>query len=296
MMNGLDSLLEAGRIARLVRNSVPDIVRADMPLVDLAERVESMIRDYGGRPAFPCNISIDSVAAHFTPSPDDKAAIPASSVVKVDIGVEIDGYIADTAVTVANNHIGESLRYAAEEALKAAIKMARDGVKVSSIGSAIHSVVTRLGFKPVRNLTGHEIRRYNLHAGVSIPNIPTSDNTKLATGRVYAIEPFVTLGEAAGEVVDGGKPSIFKIEKTGGGNLTETERKVLTMLEERFNSLPYTLRWVKGCDAEFLRIHGKLLKMGRVRGYPVLVEKTGRPVAQAEHTVIVTKDGCEIVT
>ncbi|MEM4416655.1 MAG: type II methionyl aminopeptidase, partial [Nitrososphaerota archaeon] len=197
-MSGLDSLLEAGRIARLVRESIPNMVRAEMPLVELAEKVEAMIRDHGGRPAFPCNISIDSVAAHFTPGPGEDTVIPPDAVVKVDIGVEIDGYIADTAITVTDNPVGVSLRYAAEEALKSAIKMVRDGVKVSSIGSVIHSVVSRFGFKPIRNLTGHEIKRYNLHAGVSIPNIPTADNTKLSSGHVYAIEPFVTIGDAAG--------------------------------------------------------------------------------------------------
>ncbi|MEM4417036.1 MAG: M24 family metallopeptidase [Nitrososphaerota archaeon] len=130
----MDELIEAGRIARVVRNSVPGLVRPHMPMIELAEKIESMILDRGGRPAFPCNISIDSVAAHYTPPPGDRTLIPRGSVVKIDIGVVVNGYIADTAVTVSESQLGDTLRYAAEEALKAAIKSVKAGVKVSTVG------------------------------------------------------------------------------------------------------------------------------------------------------------------
>ncbi|MEM1944233.1 MAG: type II methionyl aminopeptidase [Nitrososphaerota archaeon] len=292
----MDELIEAGRIARVVRNSVPGLVRPHMPMIELAEKIESMILDRGGRPAFPCNISVDSVAAHYTPPPGDRTLIPRGSVVKIDIGVVVNGYIADTAVTVSDSQLGDTLRYAAEEALKAAIKSVKAGVKVSTVGGAIQSVITRLGFKPIRNLTGHEIKRYNLHAGVSIPNVATDGGARLVEGHVYAIEPFVTLGDAAGEVYEAGEPTIFRVEKTGLGRLTEAEQAVVEELGDRFHGLPYTLRWLRDLGDSFLTVHGRLVKTGRVRGYPILAERSGRPVAQAEHTIVVKGDGCEVVT
>jgi methionyl aminopeptidase len=295
-MEAVDDLLEAGRIARSVRSDIPSMVRAGMPVLELAERIESMILDYGGRPAFPCNISIDSVAAHYTPPPGDLSLLPRGSVVKIDVGVAVNGYIADTAITVSDTHLGESLRYAAEEALKAAIRGVKAGVRVSTIGNTIQSVVTRLGFKPIRNLTGHEITRYNLHAGVSIPNVATYDGVRLEAGHVYAIEPFVTLADAAGEVYDAGEPTIFKLEKAGMGRMSEQEREVAAVLDKRFDGLPYTLRWLRDVDDKFIAVHSRLVRMGRIRGYPILAERSGKPVAQAEHTIIVKEDGCEVIT
>ncbi len=295
-MEAVDELLEAGRIARRVRNEAPSIVRPDMPILELAERIESMIIDYGGRPAFPCNISINSVAAHYTPPPGDMSLLPRNSVVKIDVGVVVNGYIADTAITISDTHLGVSLRYAAEEALKAAVRTVRAGVKVSVIGNTIQSVVTRLGFKPIRNLTGHEITRYNLHAGVSIPNVATQEGVKLQAGHVYAIEPFVTLPDAAGEVHDAGEPTIFKLEGFQLGKLSGVEQEVAVELEKRFDSLPYTLRWLKNVDDTFMTAHSRLMKTGRVRGYPILAERSGKPVAQAEHTILVREDGCEVIT
>ncbi len=295
-MEAVDELLEAGRIARRVRNEVPSIVRPDMPILELAERIESMILDYGGRPAFPCNISINSVAAHYTPPPGDMSLLPRNSVVKIDVGVVVNGYIADTAITISDTHVGVSLRYAAEEALKAAVRTVRAGVRVSVIGNTIQSVVTRLGFKPIRNLTGHEITRYNLHAGASIPNVATQEGVKLQAGHVYAIEPFVTLPDAAGEVYDAGEPTIFKLEGFQLGKLSGVEQEVAVELEKRFDSLPYTLRWLKNVDDTFMTVHSRLVKTGRVRGYPILAERSGRPVAQAEHTILVEEDGCEVIT
>jgi len=298
MVEIAEELYKAGEVARKAKEEAYRLVRPGFPVIELAERIEKLILDNNARPAFPCNISINQVAAHYTPYPGDNLTIPSRSVVKVDIGVEVNGYIADTAITVADISIGEALRVAAEEALKAAIKVVRPGVKVSEVGSAIYSIVSKYGFKPIRNLTGHEIGRYNLHAGQSIPNIPTMNGGRLKKGHIYAIEPFVTLSEGAGEVVESGEITIYRYEPRGKAlkGVKGKEAELLQLISERFRGLPYSTRWLVDKGSEYLALHEKLVRSGRIHGYPVLVERLGKPVAQAEHTIVVDENDVIILT
>lgn len=293
-----EELFKAGEVAKAVKEEVYRLVRPGASVYELAERVERIIAEKGARPAFPCNVSIGHVAAHYTPSPGDSSTIPAGSVVKVDIGVEVDGYIADTAVTVADSPVGEALRNAAEEALKAALRVIRDGVKASEVGNVVYSVASRYGFKPIRNLTGHEVARYNLHAGVSIPNVPSMNSSRLLKGRTYAIEPFITLREGAGEVVESGEVTIFRYEHRPKAlkGVSAKEAELLNLLAQRFKGLPHSTRWIADMGGEYLALHERLVKTGRIHGYPVLVERLGKPVAQAEHTIVVESDGVVVLT
>ncbi len=288
-------LKTAGIIARRVREEVPALIREGVDALSIAQAVEEKIIEYGGRPAFPCNICIDSVAAHFTPTPVENIIIPKGALVKVDLGVECDGYIADTAITIGLPKSQVRLIEAAENALKNAIKTIRAGVRASEIGAVINDTISRYGFKPIRNLSGHEIRRYILHTGMSIPNVKTKEAHKLENGRIYAIEPFVTLGSGSGLVISTSSVNIFSVSMGSNHDdrLSGEELNLLKMLRESTKGLPYTLRWL---EKEKWPLHEKLVKKGVARGYPVLVEKMGAPVAQAEHTVIVLEDGCEIIT
>lgn len=295
-MSAPEALFRAGEVARRVRAAVPSIVSPGASLLQIAEKVEKMILDNGCRPAFPCNVSVDSVAAHYSPPPGDTSTLHRNFIAKIDFGVMVDGYIADTAVTITDTAVGEMLKTAVEEALKAAVRTVAAGVKVSAIGSVVQNVLTRYGVKPIRNLTGHEIQRYNLHAGVSIPNIAAGEGAKLQEGHVYAIEPFATVADGFGEVIEHRTATIFRLWKTFSGPVSSPESSLLKTLSERFNGLPYSPRWLTDLGPDTLSIHQRLVKTGRVKAYPVLVERLNRPVAQAEHTVLVEKDGCTIIT
>lgn len=296
-LTALDCLVKAGEVAKEVRAMVPGIVKPGMTLLEIVENVEGMIRERGFSPAFPCNISIDSVAAHYSPPPNDPTILPKNAIVKVDFGVVVDGYVADTAVTVTDTALGELLKKAVEEALKAAVKTVAAGVKVSAVGKVVQNTLARYGVKPIRNLTGHEIQRYNLHAGVSIPNVATGDGARLQQGHVYAIEPFATTMDAAGEVKDSEHATIYRLEAARSSfRMSVEESRLLAVVAERFHGLPYSLRWLRDLDLDVSTVHQRLVRLGRVKAYPMLVERTGKPVAQAEHTVLVEKDGCTVIT
>jgi len=288
---------EAGSIARRVRARAERLVVEGIKVIEICEELEEMIRAEGAEPAFPCNVGVNEVAAHYTAIPGDPSIIPPRSIVKVDIGVSLDGYIADTATTVVLNPELSPLAEAARAALHQAIKAIRPGVKVSMIGAAVQKTLSSLGFKPIRNLTGHEIKRYNLHAGLTIPNVAVPSPGRIEEGHVYAIEPFATTMRGAGEVVSLGAATIFRADprKLKVRGLKGEELELLKMLVERFDNLPYTPRWVQGFE-RLKELHERLVKLGRVHGYPVLVERRGAPVDQFEHTVLVGERGCEIIT
>ena len=297
-MEDLERLREAGAIARRVREGVYRIVKEGVKVIEVCEAVEERIRELGAEPAFPCNVGINEVAAHYTSPPGDQTVIPPKSIVKVDIGVSLDGYIADTATTISLNPELEVLAEASRAVLHEAIKAMGPGVNVSKIGLIIQKTANSLGFKPIRNLTGHEIKRYELHAGLTIPNVAAPAPGKLQVNHVYAVEPFLTTMRGAGEVVSArlttifrASPGKFKIKK-----LKPEEQRLLKYVVEKFKGLPYTPRWIENFDDEVEKAHERLVKLGRVHGYPVLVERFGQPVAQSEHTVVITEDGCEVIT
>ncbi|MGI0150426.1 MAG: M24 family metallopeptidase, partial [Thermoplasmata archaeon] len=186
----------AGRIAAEardlgVRRAVPGVGRRE-----LAEAIEGLIRDRGAEPAFPANVSRNVEAAHYTPAPEDEETLRAGDLVKIDVGAHLDGALSDTAITVevGGGALHENLRRAVEEALAAAIEEVRPGVPVDALSRAIEGAIHRRGLKPVRNLTGHSLERYLLHAGKAIPNVAGLSSDRLEAGEMIAIEPFATNG------------------------------------------------------------------------------------------------------
>jgi methionyl aminopeptidase len=215
----------------------------------------------------------------------------------VDIGVHVDGYIADTAFSMTFNPEFSGLKQAADEALANAIKAIKPKVKVSAVGGIIQSVVERFGFKPIRNLTGHKVLRYMLHAGKFIPNVSFLDGVKIEEGEVYAVEPFVTTQRGGGEVRHANVAYIYRLLKEKPPK-SEDAKKFYEVIKRNFASLPFASRWALKAFASVNAeaIFNDLVRQKFVGGYPVLVEVAGQPISQSEHTVLVTKEGCEILT
>lgn len=287
----------AGRIASEVRRIAGEIVREGMPVLEVCEEVERRIVEHGARPAFPCNVCVNEVAAHYTSPPKDETVIPRSSVVKVDIGVHVDGYIADTATTVCFNPDHEDMVRAAEEALRRGVATVRHGVSVSRIGGAVESAVKQRGFKPIWNLSGHQVARYMIHTGKSIPNVARMDEAKVASGDVLALEPFVTLLTGRGEVATADEAYIFRFQKERSVKDVRA-RKLLEFIKPQYRTLPFAERWLwKSLPAEdYQPVFFQLLDSKSLMAYSVLIEASKCVVAQAEHTVLVKDDGCEVLT
>ena len=288
---------EAGKIATKVRRQIPSFVEEEMPIIEVCERVEELIRKLGGQPAFPCNVSIDEVAAHYTSPPKDDKIIPRNSIVKVDLGVHVDGYIVDTAVTVCFREELNDMVLVAKEALSRGIKIIHADLSASDFGRHIKEYVESQGFKVIANLTGHQIARYMLHAGKSLPNVPHISTSRIKEGEIYAIEPFVTTYKGKGKVVNGPPGNIYRLVKLKSPS-NPAAKKVLNYVKSHFRTLPFAERWLRRVLSEKIVDEGlpKLLSSKILMVYPTFIEAAGKPVAQAEHTVVVTKKGCEVLT
>ncbi|MHC1586038.1 MAG: type II methionyl aminopeptidase [Candidatus Hecatellaceae archaeon] len=291
----LEKLRLAGKIASKVRRWVVGEVKPGISVLSLCEKVEEEIRRLGGQPAFPCNVDINEVGAHYTASPAETLTIPEGALVKVDLGVHIDGYIADTAVSVCLSPEYELLKEAAEQALDNAIEAIRPGVKASEVGFVVQRTIEAMGLKPIRNLTGHGIGRYLIHTGKHIPNVASIDGMRLEAGELYAVEPFVTLRDAAGEVVSGPCGNIYRVSKRKVPK-KEPAKTVMSQILERFKTLPFSPRWLKGDSSKVMEGFQQLIRERHVSCYPTLIEASGKPIAQAEHTILILKDGVEVLT
>jgi len=296
-MEATDALMKAGRIASQVREKTRDYVRVGTPIIEICDFVEENVKKLGGASAFPCNVDVNQVAAHYTSPVGDATTIPENSLVKVDIGVHVEGYMADTATTVCFDPQHAAMVEAAKAGLEAAIKNVRAGALTSDIGAAIERAIRSRGFAPIRNLTGHRMARYIVHAGQSIPNIGGTNGHRLGAGEVYAIEPFSVPPNASGLVTDGAPSNIYLFKKKRKVK-SETAKRMLKFIQAGYRSTPFASRWVlrkfKGRDGA--EAFEELLRSKCIYSYPQLVEKTRAPVAQAEHTVIVTEDGCLVTT
>lgn len=294
----LEKFRLSGRILRETREEMKNHVKENMLVIDVCEKTEALIRAKGGKPAFPCNVSINEVTAHYTAPPEDTSRIPEGSTVKVDLGVQVDGYVTDTAFTACFNPEGRAMANTAEQALKVAIENIHGGMALGKIGGLIETTIRNRGFKPISNLTGHSVGRYLIHAGLSIPNVAeTISLAKVKAGEVYAIEPFVTLPDAVGRVDDSPQSTIYRLLKAKSVK-TESAKKLLKHIEANFRTLPFAERWLIGVVSreEHAAAFRELLSSKAIMSYPVFVEASGKPVAQAEHTLLLKENGCEVLT
>jgi methionyl aminopeptidase len=293
----LEAYRKGGQIISQLRKTVPTWVHEGALVRELCERVEAEIVALGGQPAFPCNVGVNEVAAHYTSSWDDTSLIPRESVVKVDFGVHIDGYINDTAVTVSLNPIYQSMIEVAEDALRAGIERIAHGVRFSDVGEQIQEVIAQYGCRPIRNLTGHKVERYTIHAGKSVPNVAGPAPGRFEAGEVYAIEPFVTLKEAAGRVEDTDRVFIYRAVREKGAK-SENAKKIVEHVRRTYRTLPFASRWLYSSLGKTVVDDGlpETIRSRCISGYPVLVEASGKIVTQAEHTLVVKENNCEVLT
>lgn len=287
-MDNFENYIKAGKIASEVREYARTQDHTGRTLSEICNDVENEIIKKGGEPAFPVNVSLNDIAAHYTAVPNDPTVVKNTDVLKIDVGVHIDGYIADTAVTVSFDSKYQDLIDIAQRALDEAIGIARSNTRVSDIGRIIEKTITKYGCKPIQNLSGHSLERYTIHAGQSIPNIWTIGHSfNLSVNNVYAIEPFVTTKDGQGIVYEGKVKNIFGITSR---KRTKDRRadEFLEYLWNKFKTLPFALRWVVKDyeEKEALSLLETLLKKKNVHAYPILVEGSNRIVAQAEHTII----------
>lgn len=282
-----EAIIKAGQISIEVKKYARSFVKKGTPLLEIAEKIEAKIIELGGKPAFPTNTSINEVAAHYTPAYNDESK--AHGLLKIDLGVQINGWIADTAFSLdlENNEENKKLIEASKEALENAQKTIKIGVSTNEIGKVVEETIESKGFLPIRNLSGHEMKQNELHAGLDIPNVNDKKGIILKKG-LYAIEPFATNG--GGRVYDGKSSGIYIL--TNSKNIrSPIAREILEFILDEYYTLPFCSRWlVKKFGAKALFGLRQLEENGNLHHFPQLVEIGKGKVAQTENTVLVEEE------
>ncbi len=297
MLMQIEDYVKAGKIAGEVRENVRQKDWIGSTLAEICEYVESEIIKRGAKCAFPVNTSLNEVAAHYTAEPNDPKTVSDADLVKIDLGAQVNGYIADTAVTVNYDPQYDSLVQAAENALQAAMSMIKVGVKSKDVGRKIQNTIMDMGLKPIANLSGHSLDQYTIHAGKTVPNMWTIGSFSFSENEAFACEPFVTTKNALGFVRNGKIKNIYALVSRKKTKDDEAD-KLLEYIWNNFNMLPFALRWIvkEWEEKEARKMLDFLIKKKVVKAYAILVEANGKTVAQAEHTFIPTQTGVTITT
>lgn len=254
-------------------------------ILNIAEEIENVIRSLNGKPAWPVNININEIAAHYTPDVNDTIVLKADDLVNIDIGVQVNGYISDKAFTVCVGKSKHPLIEASEKGLKEAIKLIKPGTKIFEISDVVENTVNELGFNVVRNLCGHAVERFNQHAHPSIPNGKNTIQEEIKSDTVIAMEVFTTDG--SGWVVESSPSLIFKYKQDRPIRLPEA-RQILEISKKKFDMLPFAKRWIKEVSPfKFDMAIRQLIESEALYDYPPLKEKENGMVAQTEETIIV---------
>ncbi|MBI2079426.1 type II methionyl aminopeptidase [Candidatus Micrarchaeota archaeon] len=296
MEDSLDQFIEAGKLGSKIREESRRLIIVDESLLDIAETIEQMIMEEGAKPAFPVNLSINEIAAHYTPESECNLFLKESDLIKVDIGVELNGGLADTAYSMDLSGKKQKLIESTEQALGSAINFMKAGIKVGDIGGIIEDKIKSYGFNPISNLTGHLIKTNDLHAGVEIPNVRSKNSYQLKVGEIFAVEPFATTGE--GYVSDMEQVEIFGLYAPNQIRMRQS-RRILQYALDNYGMLPFAERWIRKQFNSKILVNTALREMLAsqvIKGYPVLREKSGGVVAQTEHTVLIEEDHVKILT
>jgi methionyl aminopeptidase len=289
--------LKAGKIAGRVLDLVEKEVRPGVKVLKICRLAEEKIVEFGASGvAFPCNVSINNEAAHYTSPHGDTRLFPDKGLVKVDIGAHVNGYISDTAITVDLDGSFDSYIAAARNALEAAIESVRPGVRVGEVGEAIERTIKKYGLKPVHQLSGHQLRQWMLHAGKNVPNVGQKISPSMSLGETYAIEPFATDGN--GTIKSSQTAYIFSNDLKNRKKLDQSAARVRNLSRQLFKSLPWASRWLYGKAGNInVEIALKTLqRAGVIHGYPVLLEGKNGMVSQFEHSIFVSEAGAIVST
>ncbi|MBY9005785.1 MAG: type II methionyl aminopeptidase [Candidatus Lokiarchaeota archaeon] len=297
----IECYIKAGKAVVAAKRLAKKIMTPGSSFLEVVNKCEEEIIKNGVELSFPINISLNEIAAHYSPPIDDQSIIPEKGLLKIDIGSHYNGYIADSAFTINLDEDPKLQNYidAAEAGLNAAIDLFKPGTKLYELGEVIANEIIKRGLRPVTNLGGHELKQFNLHAGPFIPNYKEkSHNTILKPGDAYACEPFTTSG--VGKVINGKKAYIYRFLKKKTKNIPYNILNYMNKINVNFGNLPFSPRWIEKKNLipknKIQSILNSLIGKNIIDKYYILIERTSEPVAQFEHTILIDMNGKTIVT
>lgn len=291
------SILRAGAIANTLRAYACSLIVPNMSYVQVIKKLYEKIRTYDAsvRFAFPPQLAINEVAAHFLPDLGQDI-IFSNELISVDVGVSVNGFIGDCATTIDLSGKNANLVQAAQAGLDAAKKKLKVGITLGEVGNAINNAIEERGFTTIKNLSGHGLGQYAIHTKPTIPNYDNNSQIVLTPNMHFAIEPFATKGKT-GLIYESGNATIFSFIKKVPTRNPHT--KLILKKIETFEGLPFSIHELLDSSIPVFKIHlamRELLLSEAISAHPPLVDRDNQLVAQAEDTVYIDQNGKIIIT
>jgi methionyl aminopeptidase len=316
----------AAEVHRQVRAYAQSFIKPGIKLADMCHLLENknreLVVEHGLERGigFPTGCSLNHVAAHYTPNPGDDTVLKYDDVMKVDFGTQIDGRIIDSAWTVSFNPRYDPLLEAVKEATDTGIRTSGIDVRLVDIGEAIQEVMESYEVeldgktypvKAIRNLNGHSIGPYQIHAGKSVPIVKNGcdASTIMEEGEMYAIETFGSTGR--GYVIEDMECSHYmkNFDAPHVPLRMQSSKRLLGHINKTFGTLAFCRRWLERDDGGSAFVNGdngkqtkymgalkNLCDAGIVQAYPPLCDVNGCYTAQYEHTIMMRPMCKEVVS
>ncbi|KAK3996738.1 MetAP 2 [Cladorrhinum sp. PSN332] len=314
----LNDYRHAAEAHRQTRQWAQKNIKPGKTMIEIAEGIEDSVRALVGHQGleegdalkagmgFPLGLSINHCAAHYNPNAGNKMVLQEDDVLKVDIGVHVNGWIVDSAFTMAFNPRYDPLLEAVKAATNEGIKHAGIDARLGEIGGYIQEVMESYEVelngqtypvKSIRNLNGHTILPYSIHGTKSVPIVKSNDQTKMEEGDVFAIETFGSTGN--GYVHEEGECSHYALRSDAPkvDLRLSSAKNLLNVIKKNFGTLPWARRYLDRLGQEkYLLGLNNLVQNGIVEAYPPLVDKKGSYTAQYEHTILIRPTVKEVIS
>lgn len=299
-------------VHRTTRQYFQRSVKPGMTMLEICSMIEEtnrkLIKENGLEAglAFPTGCSLNHCAAHYTPNAGDTTVLSYDDVCKIDYGVHVNGRVIDCAFTLTFDPKYDKLVEAVKAATNTGIREAGIDARLCDIGEAIQETMesyeVTLGGKTyqvkcIRNLNGHSIAPYRIHAGKTVPIVKGGEAEVMEENEVYAIETFGSTGR--GYVHDDMETSHYmKNYDVGHVPLRLTKSKhLLNVINNNFGTLAFCRRWLDRLgESKYLMALKDLCEKGIVDPYPPLCDIRGCYTAQFEHTIVLRPTCKEVVT
>ncbi|KAJ3384819.1 Methionine aminopeptidase 2 [Lobulomyces angularis] len=311
MNDQYDEVRRAAEVHRQVRHAAVQSIKPGMTMIEICELIENGTRNLIEAEglergiAFPTGCSLNHVAAHYTPNAGDKTVLNYGDVMKIDFGTHVNGRIIDSAFTLNFNPECDNLLAAVKDATNTGIRESGIDVRLQDIGGYIQEVMESYEVviggkthqvKPIRNLNGHSIGLYQIHAGKTVPIVQRAESGKMEEGEYYAIETFGSTGK--GYVHEDGECSHYmKNFEMGDKAIVRMPRakQLLNTITKNFGTLAFCRRYLDRIgEQKYLLALKSLVDAGAVDPHPPLCDIKGSYTAQFEHTFVL-KPTCKEV-
>ncbi|GAA5843745.1 hypothetical protein JCM5353_008314 [Sporobolomyces roseus] len=315
--NNYNAIRRAAEVHRQVRGYARKNIKPGMTMTEIVEMIENgtraLVEENGMKSGigFPTGVNRNHCAAHFSPNAGDKTVLLYEDTLKVDFGVHVNGRIVDSAFTLNWEPTYDNLLLACKDATETGVREAGIDVRMGDIGAAIQEAMESyevevngktLPVKSIRNLTGHSIEPYKIHAGKSVPIIKMAEDdeeydVKMEEGEYFAIETFGTTG--SGRVHDEGVCSHYARMPTDQKVplRSASGKRLLGVIDRNFGTLPWCRRYLDRIgESGYLIGLKELVETGLVQDYPPLCDVEGSQTAQSEHTILLRPTCKEIVS